>query len=116
MSSPLSHLVGRLRETEVDTSPFPHFYLENVFPEQYYEQILRHLPGSEIYENLYEVTDLKLDHFRHRYQRDMTDGWTSALPPELQSFWNSFNEWFLSPQLAQAVLESFADPLQYKWA
>jgi len=112
MSSPLNHLVGRLRETEVDTNPFPHYCLENVFPQQYYDELLRHLPGSEIYENLYEVTDLKLDHFRHRYQRDLTNDWTSALPRELQSFWNSFNEWFLSPQLAQAVLESFAEPLR----
>ncbi|HEY2964057.1 MAG TPA: hypothetical protein VGJ37_16675 [Pyrinomonadaceae bacterium] len=112
MSSPLDHLVDRLREAKVDTDPFPHYYLENVFPDQYYEELLRHLPGSSVYENLYEVTDLKLDHFRHRYQRDMNEGWTTALPPQLQSFWNSFNQWFLSPELAQAVLESFAGPLQ----
>lgn len=112
MSSPLNHLARRLREAKVDTDPFPHFYLEGVFPEEYYGQLLRHLPGSDVYENLYEVTDLKLDHFRHRYQRDMNDGWTSTLPVELQSFWNSFNQWFLSPELAQAVLESFAEPLQ----
>ena len=112
MNSPLNHLIGRLRGTKVDTDPFAHFYLEDVFPEQYYEEMLRHLPGSDVYENLYDVTDLKLDHFRHRYQRDLTDRWTSALPRELQSFWNEFNEWFLSPQLAQAVLESFAEPLQ----
>lgn len=109
MSSPLNHLTGRLREAKVDTDPFPHFYLEGVFPEEYYAQLLRHLPGSDVYENLYEVTDLKLDHFRHRYQRDMNENWTSALQPELRSFWNSFNEWFLSPQLAQAVLESFLE-------
>jgi len=110
--TPLAFLLERLRLTKVESDPFPHYYLEDVFPEQYYKQLLRHLPGSEIYENLYEVTDLKLDHFRHRYQRDLTDGWTNALPSELQSFWNEFNEWFLSPQLAQAVLESFAEPLQ----
>ena len=111
MKSPLDHLIGRLRETKVDTDPFPHFCLEGVFPDQYYEQIVQHLPGSSVYENLYEVTDLKLDHFRHRYQRDLNEGWTSALPPELQSFWNAFNQWFLSPELAHAVLESFAEPL-----
>ena len=112
MKSPLDHLVGRLRETKVDPDPFAHFCLEGVFPDQYYKQILQHLPGSSVYENLYEVTDLKLDHFRHRYQRDLNEGWTSALTPELQSFWNSFNQWFLSPELARAVLESFAEPLR----
>ena len=96
----------------MDTDPFPHYYLEQVLPETYYEQLLKHLPGSSVYENLYEVTDLKLDHFRHRYQRDLNEGWTNALPPELRDFWNSFNEWFLSAQLAQALLESFAEPLR----
>lgn len=96
----------------MDTDPFPHYYIEQVLPEDYYEQLLKHLPGSSVYENLYEVTDLKLDHFRHRYQRDLNEGWTNALPLALQNFWNSFNEWFLSAQLAEAFLESFTEPLR----
>ena len=110
--NPLVHLIERLRSARVEADPFPHYYLEDVFPENYYQELLRHLPGSSVYENLYEVTDLKLDHFRHRYQRDLNEGWTNALPAPLQSFWNSFNQWFLSPELAQAVLESFAEPLK----
>lgn len=112
MITVLSHFIERLRSTRVEANPFPHYLLEDVFPEDYYRQLLHHLPTSNIYENLYEVTDLKLDHFRHRYQRDLTEGWTSALPEPLQSFWNSFNQWFLSPELAHAVLESFAEPLR----
>jgi len=96
----------------VDPDPFAHFYVEHALPEDYYQHLLNHLPGSSVYENLYEVTDLKLDHFRHRYQRDLNEGWTNALPPQLQTFWNSFNEWFLSAELAHAVLESFAEPLR----
>ncbi len=112
MIDPLNHLLNSLRRAKVDADPFPHFYLEQVFPPEYYRELLRLLPGSAVYENLYEVTDLKLDHFRHRYQRDMTPGWTSELAPPLQTFWKSFNEWFLSAELAQAVLETFAQPLR----
>ena len=112
MIDPKSHFLERLRSARVEANPFPHYYLEGVFPEDYYRELLRHLPDSNVYENLYEVTSLKLDHFKHRYQRDLNDGWTNALPQELQAFWNIFNEWFLSPQLAQAVLESFAEPLR----
>ena len=109
---PLGFVLERLRSARVEANPFPHYYLEGVLPENYYEQLLNHLPSSDVYENLYEVTDLKLDHFRHRYQRDLNAGWTDALPPRLQTFWNSFNEWFLSAELAQAVLQSFAEPLR----
>ena len=104
---PLSHLINRLQTATVDLDPFPHFYLENVFPAGYYQELLRNLPATDVYDNLYEVTDLKLDHFRHRNQRDMNSGWTDRLPPDLQPFWNSFNEWFLGPDLAHAVLSSF---------
>ena len=48
--------------------------------------MLRNLPPDDVYENLYEVTDLKLDHFRHRNQRDMDHGWTDRLPHEQKDF------------------------------
>lgn len=107
MNSPLEHFMGRLRSATVDVDPFPHYVLEHVFPEDYYRELLRRLPSSDVYENLYEVTDLKLDHFRHRDQRNMDHGWTEKLQAEQQIFWNSFNQWFLSAELARAVMESF---------
>lgn len=112
MNDPFEHFADRLRAARVEFDPFPHYYLERVFPDDYYRELLRHLPGSGVYENLYEVTDLKLDHFRHRYQRDMNEGWTNELPPGLRSFWDSFNQWFLGTELARVVLESFAEPLR----
>lgn len=106
--TPLDHFIDRLRTAGVQPDPFPHYYLEEVFPNDYYRNLLQHLPASDVYENLYEVTDLKLDHFRHRDQRDMNEGWTERLPPDRKLFWDSFNEWFLGPELAHAVLESFS--------
>ncbi|HKP72801.1 MAG TPA: hypothetical protein VJT82_07680, partial [Pyrinomonadaceae bacterium] len=83
-----------------------------VFPDDYYRALLRHLPASGVYENLFEVTTLKLDHFRHRDQRDLNEGWTELLPGEIRDFWKNFNDWFLGQELAQAVLRSFAEPLR----
>ncbi|HKG45234.1 MAG TPA: hypothetical protein VKB02_00800 [Pyrinomonadaceae bacterium] len=103
----LNHFIQRLQNPTVEVDPYPHFFLEHVFPEDYYDELLRHLPPTDVYDNLYEVTDLKLDHFRHRNQRDMDAGWTECLPRDLQPFWKSFNEWFLGPEVARAVLDSF---------
>ena len=110
--SPLAHFIARLRASEVVPEPYPHYYLENVFPEDFYQALLRHLPGMTAYQNLFEVTTLKLDHFRYRDQRDLSDGWTDKLSTELKDFWNRFNEWFFGPDLAEAVLDSFAEPLR----
>ena len=78
-ASPLAHVVERLRAAEVVSEPYPHYYLENIFPDEFYRALLSHLPGSAVYQNLFAVTDLKLDHFRHRDQRDLNAGWTKAL-------------------------------------
>ena len=106
--APLDHIINRLQTASVVSDPFPHYYLEDLFPEDYYRELLSNLPSSNVYENLYEVTDLKLAHFRHRDQRDMNEGWTTRLPPHLKPFWDSFNDWFLGPEFAQAVLASFS--------
>lgn len=114
-AAPLAHFAARLRAAEVVPEPYPHYFLENVFPEDYYRAMLRNLPGSAVYENLYEVTTLKLDHFRHRDQRDFTEGWTGHLPRGPREFWDSFHGWFLGPELARAVLASFAGPLRARF-
>jgi hypothetical protein len=108
MTNPFDHFVSRLQGAKVELDPFPHYCLEQVFPDDYYRLMLRHLPANDVYNNLYEVTDLKLDHFRHRDQRDMDRGWTDRLPIEQRIFWNLFNSWFLSEEFARAVLESFS--------
>lgn len=113
--SPLAHVVARLRASEVVSEPYPHYCLEHVFPEDYYRALLEHLPESGVYQNLFEVTDYKLEHFRHRDQRDLTEGWTKTLPREIKSFWDDFDEWFLGAELAQSVLDSFAAPLSARF-
>jgi hypothetical protein len=113
--SPFSHFVTRLRAAEVVSEPYPHYYLEHVFPREYYQALLRHLPTNAVYENWRAITTYKLDHYQYKDQRDLNEGWTKNLHAELREFWNSFDEWFLGPELAQAVLESFAAPLRARF-
>ena len=60
-TAPLAHMVSRFSTAEVLLYPYPHFYLENVFPDDYYHSMLHYLPDSSVYQNLWVVTDLKLD-------------------------------------------------------
>lgn len=110
-----SHFINRLRDAKVSLEPFPHYCLEKLFPEDYYQVLLRHLPATTSYDNLYEVTTLKLDHFKHRDQRDMNAGWTNDLPGEQKAFWDSFDSWFLTAETARAVLKTFSDQMNARF-
>jgi hypothetical protein len=114
-ASPLTHVIDRLRTAKVVQDPYPHYYLEDVFPSDYYQSLMRRLPDSSVYDNLFAVTSLKLDHFRHRDQRDLNDGWTEMLPDDIKGFWADFNKWFTGPELAQAVLHTFAEPMRERF-
>src|ERR1043166_3693310 len=111
----LAHFIERLQSSGMEWDPYPHYYLDGILPDDYYGLLLKHLPESECYENLFETTDLKLDHFRHRDQRNLNDGWTGMLSEDMKQFWLSFNAWFLGNELADAVLESFAAPMQERF-
>src|SRR6516165_5036577 len=99
---PREHLVERLATAEIIPEPYPHYCLDRVFPEDFYHSLVQHLPGLSAYQNLFEITTLKLDHFRFRDQRDLGDGWTASLPGEMRRFWDEFNAWFLGPEVANA--------------
>jgi hypothetical protein len=114
-ASPLSHFTDRLKTAEMIADPYPHYGLDRVFPEAFYRSLLLHLPAASAYQNLFQITTLKLDHFRFRDQRDLADGWTASLPDELCRFWEDFNAWFLGPDLARAVLDSFAGPMKARF-
>jgi len=44
------HVIYQLRNTDVKSYPFPHFYAKNVFPDDFYWQLVRNLAGDESYE------------------------------------------------------------------
>ncbi|HEV8485758.1 MAG TPA: hypothetical protein VGV87_19600 [Blastocatellia bacterium] len=114
-TNPLIYVKDRLRTSRVLRDPYPHYYLEDVFPHEYYQSLLSHLPDSAVYDNLFAVTDLKLDHFRHRDQRDLNEGWTEMLPDDIKDFWVDFHRWFMGPELAQSVLSTFAEPMSERF-
>lgn len=114
-TNPLTYVTNRLHPPRVLPDPYPHYCLEDVFPGEYYQSLLRHLPDSSVYDNLFAVTSLKLDHFRHRDQRDLNEGWTERLSDDIKSFWVDFNQWFMGPLFAQAVLRTFAEPLRERF-
>jgi hypothetical protein len=123
MNSPLAqstnntfaHFANRLREAEVVLEPYPHYCLENIFPDDFYRLLLKNLPETASYQNLYEVTTLKLDHFKHRDQRDMNPGWTDHLPAEQKEFWDKFDAWFLNSDMAQVVLKTFTEKMRSRF-
>lgn len=46
---PLEHVIYKIRNATVLNYPYPHFYIGNVFPEDFYYRMLTKLPTDETY-------------------------------------------------------------------
>lgn len=50
--NPIEHAIYRLVNTPVLNYPYPHFYAKDVFPDDFYTELVSSLPGDEGYEPL----------------------------------------------------------------
>lgn len=48
--SAFNHLCYKIRNANVNKWPFPHFHIEQVFPEDFYQQLRASLPAADHYE------------------------------------------------------------------
>lgn len=106
-----SHFIRRLDQAVVDLEPYPHFYIEQVFPEDYYQLMIELLPTQEAYRKWTDVGKVKLEQYSRRDQCYLEPEWLNAQPPKQRNFWLGFAEWFLGDRLAQAAMQKFSDTL-----
>jgi hypothetical protein len=108
-------LVDRVEQSALETRPFPHAYIERVFPSDYYRRLLDLLPATRRYREL-----------RHRDAR-LPDG-TSArrkfylfpeqiafLPAEQRAFWMEISRALRAPALQEAFKRKFRDALERRF-
>lgn len=49
MINPVEHVTYKLRNASILTYPYPHFYVRDVFPADFYQQLLGALPAEDAY-------------------------------------------------------------------
>src|SRR5580698_9239362 len=50
--NPIEHVIYKLRNAKLNLYPYPHFYVDYVFPKDFYEALLDSLPPEEEYRPL----------------------------------------------------------------
>jgi hypothetical protein len=47
-----AHLVYQMKNAPIQQHPYPHFYATGIFPDDFYTEILKHLPVGDTYQSL----------------------------------------------------------------
>lgn len=91
------HACRLIEAAPINPDPFPHIVLDGIFPESYYEQILRHLPAQSSLSIPVKFGMMKIED---------GDPVLRALPTDAQQFWTKFDR-DVKPAICRALLQRY---------
>lgn len=109
------HLAYRIGNAPILQFPFPHIYVENVFPQDFYRKLREHLPPKEHFSTLHALKRVKGAYPDTRLVLLLEPARVEALDEPYRSFWHEVGAWLLGGQFASMVLSKFSHFLDQRF-
>jgi hypothetical protein len=115
MSSPVElHLSYKLANAPLNTYPFPHLFIEEAFPGDYYQTLLGMLPTAGAMRTIEEVRPVK--GYKERFVMTFADDQLAELPEAQCDFWTDLREWLVGSRFGNVVLNKFRTYIDARFA
>lgn len=109
----MHHVLDRVFSTPVIQQPFPFLVVDDVFPADYYEQILRHFPAQDgAMRSLGETGRVPKDTYKERNCVLFTHDDFDRLNEAQRNFWFDFASWLYSEEFISCFIQKFHHTLQ----
>lgn len=105
-SSAELHAVYKIANTPINRFPYPHFYIPEIFPADFYAQMQATLPDPGAMRPIEEVRPVR--GYKERFVMGMEDDSIGKLPEEKQAFWRDLRAWLTGGEFASFVLNKFS--------
>jgi hypothetical protein len=102
-----AHVFYKIANAPVLNYPFPHFYLESVFPEDYYRELQAKLPPLDSYVPLSETGTVLPGTYKERFSLDPKKlGEAEPAAPQA-AFWDELVQWMEGGDFSRLLLAKF---------
>jgi hypothetical protein len=112
----LDHLAAAINRVPASTAPFPHFVVSGFFPDDVYQDVLRLLPATALYEPFsygkHHSADGESNRMRFRLCRESLE----RLDVRRRSFWLTIRSVLGSVELKTLAFEKVAAGLAYRYS
>jgi hypothetical protein len=102
------HVHYRVANAPIRTHPFPHFYVDDVFPAAFYSELRQRLPGQNGYTRIDETGSVAKGAYPERFVcslAELEEGEANAGGGT--AFWADFSSWLLGDAFAALILGRF---------
>jgi len=108
----LNNLIQNILQSNIIDEPFSHKYVENVFPHNFFTEILNNLPDKNIYKKINQTGSVGSSYSDERYIFNFTDeNEIQKLDEKKNHFFRNLTKLMFSEELFGAVSSSFKKTL-----
>ena len=98
MESPFEHIKHKIMNAQIHQYPYPHISINEIFPPEFYEEILENIPETSLY--------TPKPKYPGRKTKTLDD--LEKLEKSKQKFWNDIIQLLRSEEFANILLEKFS--------
>ena len=100
------HVMYKIANEPILTYPYPHFFIQSIFPESFYENILSNLPPTSKYTSIAETGRVIQGSYKERFIISLPDG-IKVLDTHQQDFWIQLTSWLLGDDFLNLLIDKF---------
>jgi hypothetical protein len=105
----------KIANAPIQPFPFPHIYVRDVFPEDFYQELRRNLPPREAFKTLTELKRVTGTYPETRLVLPLTPDHVQGLDEPHRGFWQQLSSWMLGGAFGQALLLMFTEYLEMRF-
>ncbi len=110
INNSLNLTTNNIKEKNLSSIPFSHFYIDNVFPEDLFDTIHINWPELNFFENGKEL-GINIEAERFYFKLDKIN--IKKLMGEKRFFWEKIEQWLTSDKLVISLLKKYKKELAY---
>lgn len=112
-SSAELHLIYKFANAPILAFPYPHFYIQDVFPKDFYDELQQNLPDPSLMIPIEQTGRVK--GYKERFVLEFGGKQFDALPENKREFWRDFAGWLCSGRFASLALNKFHPFIEHRF-
>lgn len=114
--SPFEYVLYQMFNQPPRIYPFEHIYVDGIFPPNFYQQLLSHLPASEFYTPIDQLGKVAPGSYQERFVFPLIPDKIEILPQTQKQFWQNFLTLFGGEPFIQAAIHLFFETVKERFA
>jgi hypothetical protein len=107
------HAAYKVANAPLNTFPYPHLYVTDIFPPDFYQTLQAMLPTPADMRPIAEVRPVK--GYKERFVLDLGSDQVASLPQSKQAFWQQMRSWLIAGRFSSVVAAKFSKELNRRF-